>query len=294
MKKIIEFLFKKPRLWFIFLWYFITILACAGAILVACLNADDEVYAYILYGIAATTLGYSVYTVVKFAPKIKRGIMALLHRFGFTRRLVGERDFRALITSTVSLALNVSYALFNIVIAIISRSLWFGAIGIYHLFLILMRSDILLSRNKQRSASFIRCASLLIGLSLFLSLAVWQMIAKDLAFVRFGWTIYAYAAFAFYKITMAIISFVKARKHTLTTRALCCIGLADASVSILTLQTSLLYAFGGEGVNKATFNAMTGAVVCALSLALGIYMLIMVILEKKRNNINTGNENERE
>lgn len=288
MKKIIEFLFKKPRLWFIFLWYFITILACAGAIVAACFSTD-EVYAYILYGIAGTTLGYSVYTVVKFAPKIKRGIMALIHRFGFTRRLAGERDFRTLITSTISLALNVAYALFNIVIAIISHSLWYGAIGIYHLLLIAMRSDVLLSHNKQKRSSYIRCASFLAILSLFLSLAVWQMIAKDLAFVRFGWTIYAYAAFAFYKITMAIISFVKARKHTLATRALRCIGLADASVSILTLQTSLLYAFGGEGVNKATFNAMTGAVVCALSLALGIYMLIMVILEKKRNNINIGN-----
>lgn len=291
MKNIIDFLFKKPRLWFMLLIYFLTILVCGGAILVLCLGIDG-VPAYILYGFAGLFLGYSIYTIVKFAPKIKTGIMALIHRFGFTRRLAGERDFRTLITSTMSLALNVAYAIFNIVIAIISRSLWYGAIGIYHLFLIAMRSDVLLSRNSQKKSSYIRCASFLAILSLFLSLAVWQMVAKDLAFVRFGWTIYAYAAVAFYKITMAIIGFVKSRKNLLVTRALRFISLADASISILTLQTSLLYTFGGNEVNKGMFNAITGAVVCTLTFGLGIAMIIMVMLENKRNNINKGNNNE--
>ena len=290
--KIIDFLFKKPRIWFIFLIYFLTVLACAGAITLLCLGIDG-VPTYITYGVAACLLGYSVYTVVRFAPKIKRGIMAAIYRFGFTKKFTSEYDFRTLITSTASLALNISYAVFNIVIAIISRSLWYGAIGVYHLLLVGMRSDVLLSRKKESLASYIRCASLLTLLSFFLSLAVWQMIAKDLAFVRFGWTIYAYAAFAFYKITMATISFFKSRKNALTTRALRFVGLADASVSILTLQTSLLYTLGGDGVNKMLFNAITGAVVCALTLGLGISMIVMVVLENKRNN-NIGSNNERE
>lgn len=289
--KIIEFLFKKPRIWFIFLIYFFTVLLCAGAIILLCLGTDG-VITYIVYGLAACSLGYSVYILVRFAPKIKRGIIATVYRFGFTKKFVKELDFRTLITSTASLALNISYAIFNIVIAIISRSLWYGAIGIYHLFLVSMRSDVLLSRNKQQISSYIRCASLLTALSFFLVLAVWQMAIGDLAFVRFGWTIYAYAAFAFYKITMAIISFFKSRKNTLTTRVLRFIGLADAAVSILTLQTSLLYTFGGEGVNKGAFNALTGAAVCALTLGLGISTIVMVVLENKRNK-NIGSNNER-
>ena len=290
--KIIDFLFKKPRIWFIFLIYFLTVLACAGAITLLCLGIDG-VPTYITYCVAACLLGYSVYTVVRFTPKIKRGIKAAIYRFGFTKKFTSEYDFRTLITSTASLALNISYAVFNIVIAIISRSLWYGAIGVYHLLLVGMRSDVLLSRKKESLASYIRCASLLTLLSFFLSLAVWQMVANDLAFVRFGWTIYAYAAFAFYKITMATISFFKSRKNALTTRALRFVGLADASVSILTLQTSLLYTFGGDGVNKMLFNAITGAVVCALTLGLGISMIVMVVLENKRNN-NIGSNNERE
>ena len=290
--KIIDFLFKKPRIWFIFLIYFLTVLACAVTITLLCLEIDG-VPTYIIYGIAACLLGYSVYTIVRFTPKIKRGIMAAIYRFGFTKKFTSEYDFRTLITSTASLALNISYAVFNIVIAIISRSLWYGAIGVYHLLLVGMRSDVLLSRKKESLASYIRCASLLTLLSFFLSLAVWQMVANDLAFVRFGWTIYAYAAFAFYKITMATISFFKSRKNALTTRALRFVGLADASVSILTLQTSLLYTFGGDGVNKMLFNAITGAVVCALTLGLGISMIVMVVLENKRNN-NIGSNNERE
>ena len=209
--KIIDFLFKKPRIWFIFLIYFLTVLACASAITLLCLGIDG-VPTYITYGVAACLLGYSVYTLIRFAPKIKRGIKAAIYRFSFTKKFTSEYDFRTLITSTASLALNISYAVFNIVIAIISRSLWYGAIGVYHLLLVGMRSDVLLSRKKESLASYIRCASLLTLLSFFLSLAVWQMVANDLAFVRFGWTIYAYAAFAFYKITMATISFFKSRK----------------------------------------------------------------------------------
>lgn len=290
--KIIDFLFKKPRIWFIFIIYFITAVLCAGAIALLAFGIDG-VPTYIIYGLAACSIGYSVYTIVRFAPKIKRGIIATVYRFGFTKKFVKELDFRTLITSSASLALNISYAVFNIVIAIISRSLWYGAIGIYHLLLVLMRSDVLLSRKRESLASYVRCASLLTVLSVFLSFAVWQMAINDLAFVRFGWTIYAYAAFAFYKITMAIISFFKSRKNALTTRALRFIGLADAAVSILALQTSLLYTFGGDEVNKGAFNAITGAAVCALTLSLGISMAVLVALEKKDNKYNIGNKNER-
>ncbi len=273
MKKIIDFLFIAPKLWFILVAYFLTLVASAGAIIVVCLGIDN-VISYALYGVAGLLLAYSVYTIVKFAPKIKAGILSLVHRFDFTKKLAKEYDFRTFITSSISLAINISYAVFNIVIAIISRSLWFGAIGIYHLFLVLMRSDTILSRKKQEKSSYIRCSIFLILLSGFLALAVWQLVANDLAFIRFGWTIYAYAAVAFYKITMAIISFIKSRKNTLSTRALRFVGLADASVSILTLQTSLLYAFSEADTNKMIPNSITGACVCAFTLALGLVMLI--------------------
>ncbi len=278
MKKILEF-FKKPPVWLIIITFVLTICFGTTAIVLACLGIDG-IFTYVSYGLAGAFLAYSVYIIVRLAPHMKEIVINIINRFSFSKKIVSERDFRAVVTSTVSLALNIAYAIFNIVVAILAGSLWYGAIAIYHSFLIIMRTDTLLSRKGKMRASYIRTSVLLILLSGFLGLAVWQLVAKDLAFVRFGWTIYAYAAFAFYKITMSIISLVKSRKNTYTTRALKSVSLADALVSILTLQTSLLYAFSGLELNKVVPNLITGISVCLLTLALGI---IMLIFSKKRS-----------
>lgn len=90
-----------------------------------------------------------------------------------------------------------------------------------------------------------------------------------------GWTVFAYAAYAFYKITMSIISFVKAHKQTdLTVRAIRNINLVDALVSILALQTALLTTFSTGEVNISTANTLTGIAVSFLSIAIGIYMIV--------------------
>lgn len=278
MKKILEF-FKKPPVWLIIITFVLTICFGTTAIVLVCLGIDGT-FTYVSYGLAGAFLAYSVYIIVRLAPHMKEIVINIINRFSFSKKIASERDFRAVVTSTVSLALNIAYAIFNIVVAILAGSLWYGAIAIYHSFLIIMRTDTLLSRKGKMRTSYIRTSVLLILLSGFLGLAVWQLVAKDLAFVRFGWTIYAYAAFAFYKITMSIISLVKSRKNTYTTRALKSVSLADALVSILTLQTSLLYAFSGLELNKTVPNLITGISVCLLTLALGI---IMLIFSKKRS-----------
>ena len=131
----------------------------------------------------------------------------------------------------------------------------------------------MLSRHKNKHASFIRCALAFFGLTFFLSIFLLMMIGNNISFTYPGWTVFAFAAYAFFKITMAIISLIKTRKENYTIKAIKYIGLADASFSILSLQTALLYQFS-EGDDYMYFNAITGAVVCALTLALGVFMLI--------------------
>ena len=116
------------------------------------------------------------------------------------------------------------------------------------------------------------------------------MIFSDAHFTYMGWTIFAYAAYAFYKITIAIITLVKAHKQTdLTVRAIRNINLVDALVSILALQTALLTMFSEGDVNISLFNTMTGIVVSALSITIGVYMIVfankkMIELQKENTN----------
>ena len=278
MKKILSF-FKLPPIWFMLISYLLTIVFCVISIVVVSLGFDGE-WTYIIYALAGITLAYSVYTIVRFAPKMKRATMDFLRSHTFTKRLLDEYGFRSIVFAFFSLSINIAYTIFNTVISIVTSSLWFGAISMYHAILILMRGDTLLSRNKKPRTSYIRCAILLILLSFFLSLAIWQLISKNLAFVRLGWTVYAYAAFAFYKITLSIINLFKSRNEAFTIKAVKNIGFADALVSILTLQTSLLYAFS-DG-NYGFVNGITGAFVCGLTLLIGIFMLIEVRRKNER------------
>lgn len=62
----------------------------------------------------------------------------------------------------------------------------------------------------------------------------------------------------------------------MTVRAAKNINLADAFVSILALQTAMFREFdAGDVVNVATMNAVTGAIVCALTAALGVFMIVI-------------------
>ena len=84
----------------------------------------------------------------------------------------------------------------------------------------------------------------------------------------------AFAAYAFYKITMAILGVIKSQKQAdLTLRAVRNVSLADALVSIFSLQTALLFSYGAGG-GYAAANMATGSAVCLLTIAMGIKMIV--------------------
>ena len=83
------------------------------------------------------------------------------------------------------------------------------------------------------------------------------------------------AAYTFYKITMAVIHMIKVRKMQspilITIRN---IGVADALVSMLTLQATMLASFREKSSMDANrMNGITGLAVCVLIAALGVSMI---------------------
>ena len=91
-----------------------------------------------------------------------------------------------------------------------------------------------------------------------------------------GWTIYAAAAYSFTRIILAVWNMVRARKRREQSWIIIRdIGLVDASVSILTLQTAMFSAFsvGEEGFNMM-MNGITGGAVSLIILGLGAAYLV--------------------
>ena len=289
---------KAPKKWFLAVWYLLTVIFCALAIVFAILGSTSsvmEILSYVLYGVAAITLSYTVYTIVIFAPKLKRKTVEFINRFAFGRRLLSHYGFRTIVFSAFALAVSIAYVAFHVVLAIVMRSFWYGSLALYYALLVALRGGIVLYHRKKGKRvdfddtkavevrKYRNCGIILTIIPLCLVVPILQIIFLDKAFVHEGWTVFAFAAYAFYKIIMSIINVVRAkRQEDVTVRAVRNVGLADAMVSIFSLQTSLLYTFS-EGTDYVFANVLTGSAVCLLTIALGIYMII-----KSKKGLNNG------
>ena len=280
--------FKRPPKWAVVWSVLITFSACVGSLCVLLTNFSKmpmAILAYALFGIAACSLAYSVYLLIRFAPKVKKGMINWAEKYEFTRSLLRNYGFRTIVFTIVSFALSIAFGIYNGVLGIMMKSIWFGALAAYYIFLALLRGSVLTYHRRKRAKKrensdstrtrvYRKCGFWLLILNVALSAAIAQMIFSNRKFEYSGWTIYAFAAYAFYKITMSIINLFKARKQTdMTVQAIRNVNLADAAVSILALQTALLGTFSADGVNDALFNTITGIWVSLLSIGIGVQMV---------------------
>lgn len=299
--KFLDFI-KKPPKWFIAVIAILTVGSITGSVLTLifdCHGTMWEIISYLLYAVAAISLCYSVYLIIIGIPVIKKKTVEAMKKAKFTNRFLEQYGFRTAIFSLVSFSINICYVAFNGYFAISRLSIWYGALTAYYFLLALMRGIVLLSHSKgdkgkdengndakSRVKVYGMCGIGLIILPLALSFAILQMVIGENSFEHSGMTIYVAAAYAFYKIIMAVINMVKAKKQSeITVRALRSINLADALVSILALQTAMFKEFGGEEM-AAVMNGATGAVVCLLTALLGIYMIVnakKILKERKKD-----------
>ena len=126
---------------------------------------------------------------------------------------------------------------------------------------------------------------LLLALNFALTGVILLTIAQDTARRYSEIVVISIATYTFYKIIMAVVNMVKVRKMQspvlITIRN---IGVADALVSMLTLQATMLASFQGKGgLDANRMNAVTGMVVCVLILALGVSMIRYAFKNQKDN-----------
>ncbi|MBE5753849.1 MAG: hypothetical protein E7340_00745 [Clostridiales bacterium] len=300
-QKVWEFV-KRPKGVLLAVIYVLTVFFIAAALTLVIIGSTNpilEILSYISYAFAAIFLFYSVYTIIIYAPSARVNAVKFMRKSKFASHLLDNWGFRTVVFACFSLVLNFAYSIFNGAIAFLIGSIWYGALALYYVTLTLLRGSIIAyHKNKNikyeqkdikraEIKKYRRCGVLIVILPLSLSFAILEMVISNSAFIRYGWVVYAVAAYAFYKIIMAIYNMFKAKKNDdMTVRALRCISLADALVSILALQTTLLYTFSTNLQTNAFANALTGAAVCAITLALGIYMIINAnkLLKKETTN----------
>ena len=185
----------------------------------------------------------------------------------------------------LSLAVNIAFGGYNIVIGCVTHSWWLLTVGTYYAVLSVVRYTVL--RSKKESTAFIKqfTGILLMVMTLPLVGTVVLATVQDRGTVYHEIVMITIAVYAFTKITLASINLAKSRRSaSLKVKTLRNISFADAFVSIFSLQRSMLVSFGelAEGTIRI-MNIATGSAVCVIVFLLGVNLLRKAKIKKSAN-----------
>ena len=197
-----------------------------------------------------------------------------------------------------SLAVNFVYALGNCAVGFLSHSWWFITVGAYYAVLAMARFFVLQVRRKAKRARDTEFFARRITGILLVLLSVCIVGVNILSALKERGTAFheiimiTIATYTFTKITIAIIGMVQA-KHTDSPalKTLRNIALADACVSVYTMQRSMLQSFPGLTPTEIKiFNILTGTAVWLIVLFLGINLIGGKKVDMAKSKIVQANE----
>lgn len=291
---------KAPKVLFSILYSFVTMIFIIMALIALLTGRTNMWYSYIIYGLSAILLTYLVYIVVYFTPKIKQAIISSMKKHKFFAELLESYGYRSVVFASISFIINIAYAIFHAVMAIMSKSIWLGALAFYYIAITSIRGGIIGVTRKRKNKkkeytlekqikSYRNCGIYIVLLNFAFMAAIVQMAIGGSGFHYAGIMIYVMAAYTFWKLAMAIYNIFKARKlNDPTIQSLRNLSLVDALVSILALQTAMLFEFS-NGTNQTLPNSLTGTAVSLATIAIGVIMIIrgqisLNRIKKEKNN----------
>ena len=197
-----------------------------------------------------------------------------------------------------SLAFNAAYALSNCIIGFLNTSWWFITVGAYYAVLTVTRYSVLQIKRKANgdydTELFARRITgiLLVVLSFFIVGVNILSAVKDRGTAFHEIIMITIATYTFSKITISIIGMAKAKRSASPVlKTLRNISLADACVSIYTMQRSMLVSFPGmERTDILILNIFTGTVIWIVVLILGINLIGGKYTDMAKSKIVKANE----
>lgn len=251
---------------------------------------------YILAGVFFVTA--CIFLVQDLKNGVIEKIVSTITRNPLGEKFFDDYTFRIILSTMPTFIINVAYTVYNGVLGVMHQSEWFITMAVYYSLLGIMRYHAVhtgrkISRMedqslvKKKELSVIKTEGiLLLLLNLALSGVVLLTIVQDTAKRYSEIMVITIAAYTFYKIITSVINMIKVRKLQspilITIRN---ISVADALVSVLTLQMTMLASFQGRStLNINQMNAMTGMAACILISLLGISMIYYSYKRNKKES----------
>lgn len=254
---------------------------------------SESVPSYISYVVSA----YTMTVICVRIPDIVKFVKRITEEDKYISRLVNDAHLRVKLSLYGSLLLNAAYAVFQFGLGLFHGSFWFHSLAIYYLLLVVMRffllRDVRSFTPGEDMASELRryrfCGIILMIMNVALVAIVFFMTYFNRGFEHHFITTIAMAAYTFTALTVAIVNMVKYRRyHSPVFSASKAINFAAALVSMLTLETAMLNAFGDESIEayRRLMTGLTGLAVCLFVLGLAIFMVVKANRELKKLEIN--------
>lgn len=212
-----------------------------------------------------------------------------LKKYALLAPLIENYGVRTIVFMAIGVGFNIAFAVFNGVTAVLHRSIWYGSIAGYYCILIFQRSLILLSYSLVRKRAggdaeklaraklkiYLANGAVIVPLTIALGVAAAQMVISDNPSVPGEIMAIACATHTFYKATMAVYNFFKARNgRDPIVQTIRNLGFVDALVSMLVLATTLIPAFGTMDREMRTLVALMALVIVAFTIGLGSSMIV--------------------
>lgn len=279
-----------PPIWVIAI---LTVLSGAALTAVFIKKLEETPVSYAVYIISFYTLTVLCMFFAMVLPKRYKQIKQKIYDNPLGNRFMTDAEYKTHISLYGSLAVNLLYAATNLISGIWYVSAWSVTLSAYYMILAVMRFLLLrfigrVGIGKDRYLALRRsrlCGIILIPLNVVLSGVVILVVVNDHGFHYNGILIYVMAMYTFFVTVQAIINMVKYRKYNspiMSTAKM--ISLTAALVSMLSLETAMLYEFGQEmsAENKKLFIVLTGMGVGIVIITMSVYIIVRSTKEIKK------------
>jgi len=273
---VLRFLFPPPAIIILLVPIAACFLICAMVFI-----GTESIPAYISYALAAYTL-----TVVSCRiPKIISFIQRFRNENRYALLWKNDAKLRVSISLYGSLFYNTAYAILQLGLGFYHKTIWYYAMFFYYLLLSVMRFFLLRHTRTETPGSNLPaelrkyrfCGIIMLVMNLALSVIIFYIISQARTFHHHEITTISMAAYTFTAFTLAIVNLIRYRKyHSPVFSAGKAISLATASVSMLTLEATMLTTFGTETDMefRSLMLTLTGIAVSAFVIAMSIYMIV--------------------
>ena len=231
---------------------------------------------------------FSLYVLITLCARIPR-IIDFFKTFKrenkYAQKWFSDVHLRMNVSLYGALIWNLAYAIFQLGLGFFHKSFWYGSMFLYYLTLGIMRFFLVKHTRKHKAGEkeeieikrYVQTGWLLLFINLALSVIIFFIVYWNRTFSHHQITIIGLAAYTFLTFTFAIINLVKYKKYNspiyLSAKV---ITLVSACVSMLTLETSMLTAFGTK--DNPLFNRIligaTGGAIILFTLTLAIIMIV--------------------